>query len=58
MSNPLDQLCIYNMRFLSVDAVLQANSGHLGMLRENGFSVGHICQRALVLIKRWNIHEY
>jgi len=31
MSNPLDQLCINTLRFLSVDAVQQANSGHPGM---------------------------
>ncbi|MGK2913526.1 MAG: transketolase [Porticoccaceae bacterium] len=31
MSDPLDQLCINTMRFLSVDAVQQANSGHPGM---------------------------
>lgn len=31
MSNPLDQLCINTVRFLSVDAVQQANSGHPGM---------------------------
>ena len=31
MCNPLDQLCIDTIRFLSVDAVQQANSGHPGM---------------------------
>ncbi|HMA08717.1 MAG TPA: transketolase, partial [Ramlibacter sp.] len=31
MSDPLDQLCIDTIRFLSVDAVQQANSGHPGM---------------------------
>jgi transketolase len=31
MSDPLDQLCINTIRFLSVDAVQQANSGHPGM---------------------------
>ena len=31
MSNPLDQLCIDTMRFLSVDMVQKANSGHPGM---------------------------
>jgi len=31
MSDPLDQLCINTVRFLSVDAVQQANSGHPGM---------------------------
>ena len=29
--DPLDQLCIYTIRFLSVDAVQKANSGHPGM---------------------------
>jgi hypothetical protein len=29
--NPLDQLCIDTVRFLSVDAVQQANSGHPGL---------------------------
>ncbi|MEO6280151.1 transketolase [Roseateles sp.] len=31
MTNPLDQLCIDTLRFLSVDAVQKANSGHPGM---------------------------
>ena len=31
MSDQLDQLCINTVRFLSVDAVQQANSGHPGM---------------------------
>ena len=31
MSGPLDQLCINTVRFLSVDAVQQANSGHPGL---------------------------
>ncbi len=31
MSNPLDQLCINTLRFLSVDAVQKANSGHPGL---------------------------
>src|SRR5213592_4170270 len=31
MSNELDQLCINTIRFLSVDAVQKANSGHPGM---------------------------
>ncbi|MGH8575899.1 MAG: transketolase, partial [Gammaproteobacteria bacterium] len=31
MSNPLDQLCINTIRFLSVDAVQKANSGHPGL---------------------------
>ncbi len=31
MSDKLDQLCINTVRFLSVDAVQQANSGHPGM---------------------------
>ena len=31
MSDPLDQLCINTIRFLSVDAMQQANSGHPGM---------------------------
>ncbi len=31
MSKDLDQLCINTIRFLSVDAVQQANSGHPGM---------------------------
>jgi transketolase len=31
MSDPLDQLCINTVRFLSVDAVQKANSGHPGM---------------------------
>ena len=31
MPNPLDQLCINTVRFLSVDAVQKANSGHPGM---------------------------
>ena len=31
MSNPLDKLCIDTMRFLSVDMVQKANSGHPGM---------------------------
>ncbi len=31
MSDSLDQLCINTIRFLSVDAVQQANSGHPGM---------------------------
>ncbi len=31
MSDQLDQLCINTMRFLSVDAVQKANSGHPGM---------------------------
>jgi transketolase len=31
MSAPLDQLCINTIRFLSVDAVQKANSGHPGM---------------------------
>jgi transketolase len=31
MSDRLDQLCINTVRFLSVDAVQQANSGHPGM---------------------------
>ena len=31
MSNELDQLCINTVRFLSVDAVQKANSGHPGM---------------------------
>lgn len=31
MSGQLDQLCINTVRFLSVDAVQQANSGHPGM---------------------------
>ncbi len=30
-NNPLDELCINTMRFLSVDAVQQANSGHPGL---------------------------
>src|SRR5512142_1069413 len=31
MSDPIDQLCIATIRFLSVDAVQKANSGHPGM---------------------------
>ena len=31
MSNQIDQLCINTVRFLSIDAVQQANSGHPGM---------------------------
>jgi transketolase len=31
MANPLDQLCINTIRFLAVDAVQKANSGHPGM---------------------------
>ena len=31
MSDALDQLCINTVRFLSVDAVQQANSGHPGL---------------------------
>src|SRR5687767_2997003 len=31
MTNDLDQLCINTIRFLSVDAVQKANSGHPGM---------------------------
>ena len=31
MSDPIDQLCINTIRFLSVDAVQNANSGHPGM---------------------------
>ena len=31
MSNSLDQLCINTIRFLSVDAVQKANSGHPGL---------------------------
>ena len=31
MSDQLDQLCIDTIRFLSVDAVQKANSGHPGM---------------------------
>jgi len=31
MSDPLDQLCINTVRFLSVNAVQRANSGHPGM---------------------------
>jgi transketolase len=31
MNNALDQQCIDTLRFLSVDAVQQANSGHPGM---------------------------
>ena len=31
MPNPLDQLCINTVRFLSVDAVQKANSGHPGL---------------------------
>ncbi len=31
MSDQLDQLCINTVRFLSVDAIQQANSGHPGM---------------------------
>src|SRR5688572_5800429 len=31
MSHELDQLCINTVRFLSVDAVEKANSGHPGM---------------------------
>jgi transketolase len=31
MSDALDQLCINTIRFLSVDAVQQANSGHPGL---------------------------
>ncbi|MGH8565448.1 MAG: transketolase [Gammaproteobacteria bacterium] len=31
MSNPLDELCINTIRFLSVDAVQKANSGHPGL---------------------------
>jgi len=31
MTTPLDQLCINTIRFLSVDAVEKANSGHPGM---------------------------
>jgi transketolase len=31
MTDPLDQLCIDTIRFLSVDAVQKANSGHPGM---------------------------
>lgn len=31
MSDQLDQLCVNTIRFLSVDAVQQANSGHPGM---------------------------
>jgi transketolase len=31
MSEPLDQLCVNTIRFLSVDAVQKANSGHPGM---------------------------
>lgn len=31
MSDSLDQLCVNTIRFLSVDAVQQANSGHPGM---------------------------
>lgn len=31
MANTLDQLCVDTLRFLSVDAVQSANSGHPGM---------------------------
>src|SRR5262249_14174387 len=30
-NTPLDELCINTMRFLAVDAVQKAKSGHLGM---------------------------
>ena len=30
-ASPLDELCINTIRFLAVDAVQQANSGHPGM---------------------------
>src|SRR5438270_11741972 len=31
MADPLDELCINTLRFLSVDMVQQANSGHPGL---------------------------
>lgn len=31
MSDPLDQLCVNTVLFLSVDAVQQASNGHPGM---------------------------
>ena len=31
MTNTLDQQCVDTLRFLSVDAVQSANSGHPGM---------------------------
>ena len=31
MNSPIDELCIQTIRFLSVDAVQKANSGHPGL---------------------------
>ena len=31
MATPLDQLCVNTIRFLSIDAIQKANSGHPGL---------------------------
>jgi transketolase len=41
MSDQLDQQCIDTIRFLSVDMVQKANSGHPG--RRTGCAVGVMC---------------
>lgn len=50
MSDQLDQLCINTVRFLSVDAVQQANSGHPGL------PLG-VAPMAFVLWDRWLKHN-
>lgn len=82
MTDPkLAELCINTLRFLSVDAVERAQSGHPGLpegwrpcvvpqihviglewfgasapgevaLRELGFSVEHVCEKASEIVKR------
>lgn len=49
----LDQLSINTIRFLSVDADrFGASAPREVMMREYGFTVENICERALDLVKR------
>ena len=58
----LDELCINALRFLSVDAVQKANSGHPGLppgaavpgeraMRVYGVTIDNVCRRAVALLE-------
>lgn len=52
MSNLLDQRCVNTVRFLSADAVQQANSWHPGMPNPRRIATRCCRQRALALVEK------
>ena len=46
----LDELCINTLRFLAVDMVQKANSGHRG--QHYGFTVENVCRQAHTVLEQ------